>query len=123
MWPIAKKPLINKATNRPWVRGVLDKSNFKNGIILFIIVCKHDKCYTVCTMLTKSEAKKEYWASKSQEERSGQGRLAALARHSKMSKEDKEELINNLKQAKHMAKGNMSQRKEVKKPKKDGKKY
>ena len=54
-------------------------------------------------MLSKSEVKKEYWASKTQEERSAQGRLAALARHSRMSREEKDILINNLQEAKKHA--------------------
>lgn len=46
--------------------------------------------------LTKSEAKKEYWSSKSKEDRSNHMRMMAVARHDTMSVVEKEKLIQQL---------------------------
>lgn len=44
-------------------------------------------------MKSKSEVKKEYWASKSQEERSNHASRMAVARHATMNEVEKAKLI------------------------------
>jgi hypothetical protein len=52
----------------------------------------------------RSEARKSYWASRTQEERTNHARHAALVRHANMSSEDKLLLINSLKNGKRIKK-------------------
>jgi len=58
--------------------------------------------------LSRSEARRVYWSTKTQEERSGVARHAALIRHSQMSQEEKKVLINNLQEARMKAKKTVS---------------
>lgn len=65
----------------------------------FFLYLQNKMCYSFSMKMSKSEAKVAYWMSKTPEERSEQGRLAALARHRNMSAEDKNTLIKTLQEA------------------------